>query len=365
MNRGSVQLSQTGDETRYHFKATPRRPNNISDDSGSDDDEKKLPAHASAPPAFMRDNISDDSESEERHARDSVVSVSQSHKHTRQYSDFGEHRHQFKPHVNMLHPTPLTISDDEEEDESKDGLGTTPRRLQYAIPERDESVASSAALSDGSETPSLPQPHVIFGGRRSAAGSGASSGTVSPRSHASSSQSQRFPASPRGRGRARVSAVAAIRGRTLQRGASSPQSASRGIGGGAAGGGMSARRGGRLRPVASAGRGSSSSTSSAAARTTAAAVSIYGHSARGRGGSGTSRRGRGGRGRGGGGQAAGGQSQGGSRLASPRADVHVLQQQAAPPAFRLGQERAAVQPPRPVSPDSDEIDMMDDDSWQR
>ena len=92
--RDSVQLSQTGDETRYHFQAKPRL-NNISDDSDDSDDEKK---RSSAAVGHTGGDISDDSsESEERRARDSVLSVSQPHPFVRQYSDFGQHRPRAQP----------------------------------------------------------------------------------------------------------------------------------------------------------------------------------------------------------------------------------------------------------------------------
>ena len=350
MTRGSVQLSQTGEETRYHFQAQPRL-NNISDDSDSDEQKR-----TSVPAGRTGDNISDDSESEERHARDSVVSLSQPHPFVRQYSDFGQHRHEFKPHVNLLPTVDISDDDDDdEEDESKDGLGTAPRRLEYVVPEREISVMSSAS-TPGSATPSQQWPHVhAFGGRRSTAGSDESSGSVSPHS------AQMFMSSPRGRGMARVSPIAGMRGRTLLRGTSSPSSSS------AArlapftsrGGGSSQptpRRAGRLRPLVGAGRGH---PDSAAARTAAAAVPIYGQSALG-GSSGASRRGRGGRRRGGGIGGAGSDSD--IPPAPPAIGVHLLNHQIRP-AVSGPIRHALVQ--RPVSPDSDEFGMIDDDAWQR
>ena len=366
MTRGSVQLSQTGDESRYHFQANPHRLSNISDDSDSDDEEKKLPPHTAALAAHIGGDISDDSESEERRARDSIVSISQPHPFVRQYSDFGQHRHEHKPHVNVL---PIAISDDEEEEEeeeeeSKDGLGSAPRRLQYAVPERESNVVSpDSSLS--SATPSQQQPRVYsFGGRRSKADSGESSGYTSPHS-VGSGNGVMFLASPRGRGVARVSPVAAVRGRTLLRGVSSPSSISstrpapfttRGGGSGH----LTARRGGRGRGLAGVGRGQGSST---AARTAAAAVPIYGQRALGLASSGGNRRAIGGRrGRGGiRGAVASGSDSDAQAVPLPL-DVHVLNQQSGTAALVHSQHTAAQQP---VSPDSDEVDMLDDDSWQR
>ena len=355
MTRGSVQLTQSGDQTRYHFQANPsRRVHHISDDSDSDEEEKKLPFTG-----YLRDDISDDSEDEEdRRARDSVISVGEHPKLVRQYSDFGLHRHEHKPHVSML---PSPISDDDEEmddDESKDELGRIPRRLPYAVPELDSGVLS-AVSSQESSTASRQQPHVIFSGRRPAVESDESSRAVSPRS-ASSSRSQFFLASPRGRGPGRVSPIASIRGRSLPRGVSSPSSASVSRftpstpRGGSAG--LIARRGGRLRPIVGAGRGNSSS---AAARTAAAAVPIYGQRVLGRGASGASRRARGGGGRR---RGAGALSDGDSQPASPPPAVHLLNPLSPGSAAERNQWTAVE---RPISPDSDEFDTVDDDAWQR
>ena len=234
-----------------------------------------------------------------------------------------------------------------------------PPRREYVLPERESSVLSSPSSHDSpSSSEQRPRVHV-FGGRRSTAGSGESSGATSPRS-LDSSHAPMFMSSPRGRGMARVSPAATMRGRTLMRGVSSPSSAGSTRlaaftprGGGSAH--LTPRRGGRLRPLPGGTRGGGH-IDSAAARTTAAARPIYGQRALGRG------RARGGPRRGGGVRGAGSDSDG--QLAAPVAiGVHLLNHQARPSLSGYTQPPATVQ--RPVSPDSDEFDILDDDSWQR